>query len=939
MLALPAAFLALALAQAPRPTPQVVLPPQPFTLELLDLKRGEWHFEDAFGQNLSLPGTVSAWAYPGGGIEGAELRYLCCDPEYPEDLAHATLKAAAHVPAEGAGRRFRIDEPYFSATIDALPPAGGASECRLSGVRFGPATAGDRYVAGLYLAVGGRNVPIWLSPGAEGASPVRLLTRRIGNVFTGTEPAIVTAAQLGTQKARAVALEVRDYLRGDVVWRGKVDVPAGAPGQSQVTIPIARYGIFRVVATSADGSAPAELRICRIPQPRKVDPDKSGFGMNLFQMQIWWYAHQVPLMAKAGVHWIRPWLAWENTWANHRPTPDAWETRPLDASLRRCEQLGLRYATILFAAPNWVSAGEPGPAPPPSKTDVWAKYVGDLAARFRGRIPYYEIWNEPDLMWQESTRHAGLHYVDLLKSGYAAIKRADPKAKVLGFSHAGYEQWLISVVNQGVGGYMDAATMHSYAEPDDFLAQVERRKDILRRGGLGNMPVWFNEFGTIANDFSPAYSREYNCSEKRQAEVLVENYAQALSISPGTKAFWFCTLDPRDPFHKDQFTGDAAIGVLYLGLLPKLAYAALAGAAYELDGRPCVGAARLEPGVRVVAFGGPVAVVWAEKALGRKVLPATAAGCGPSERIVVRDLLANRIAAGPAAGIRLDLTRGPLYIEGSRQLEAALRVQAAAQPGRSGVNLTPGKPETVRLSAPAKAAITVRTDSRLGIAASAARGAAGWSVVLAAKPGVERAHGPVAIAVRFPAGALGLTQPRTVTSEIWASVGAPNLVPDGGFRRGGTDAWTPERTSPYIRDAAMGHEEPGSLRLDGPFDRRLVYWGALPKAGQPLKLRLWVRTKDLAAARVTVSLALFGEKGWLRTWCLASTEPSKDIDSSWRVLPGCGTLPIGTLEWTGVEATLPAELLTAEVTKTAFLIDAAGGGSGSIWLDDFDLWQ
>jgi hypothetical protein len=104
-------------------------------------------------------------------------------------------------------------------------------------------------------------------------------------------------------------------------------------------------------------------------------------------------------------------------------------------------------------------------------------------------------------------------------------------------------------------------------------------------------------------------------------------------------------------------------------------------------------------------------------------------------------------------------------------------------------------------------------------------------------------------------------------------------------------------------------------------------------------MRVWVRTENLNGARVTVSLALFGEKGWLRTWCLASTEPTRDIDPSWRVVPSCGTIPTGTSEWRAVEARLPAELLTPEVTKTAFFIDAAGGGSGSVWFDDFDLWQ
>jgi hypothetical protein len=990
MLAL-AAILALSLAQ---PLPTAPLPPQPFTIELLDLKRGDWHFEDAFGQRLSLPGSVDAWAYPGADTDNLELKYLCCDPEYPEDrsvrlsesrasvrgtptgrppsrrnqsrrdfariaadfsrpaarfariaadfsrpaaLSHAELRSAKPLDSADGRRRFRIDEPFFSATVEVAPPVDGAARCTLSDIRFGPAAPGDRYVSAVYLAGANRCYPLWLA--SHAGSTTRLLTSRIGNVFAGAEPVVVTVARLGPPSPAArVSITVRDCARGDVVWRDRWIVPIGAPGRIPVTLPLSRFGIFEVTATVPDGGAPAVLRICRIPQARRVDPDASRFGINLFQMQVWWYAHQAPLMAKAGVHWIRPWLAWENTWASQMPAPNRWETRPLDAALRRMDRLGLRYQTILYGAPGWVLGGSPGPAPPPERTAVWAAYVAALARRYRGRIPAYEIWNEPDGMWPEATRNSGRHYMDLLRTGYAAIKRADPNAKVLGLSHAGYMQWLENVGRLGAAAYMDIATLHNYAMPDSFLNEVETRKQIMRRTGMGRVPIWFNEFGVTANDFSPAYSHEFACSEQRQAEVLVENYAQALSVSPGAKAFWFCTLDPRDPFHKDQWTGDAGIGVLYLGLLPKLAYASLAGAASELDCRSCLGAGRLDPGLRVVAYAGQVAVIWAEKELRQRSVSATQAGCAPDERIVVRDLLANRIAAGPASRIRLDLTRGPLYVEGSRELATALRVQTAAQPDRSEADLMPGRPQIVLLRAPASASVTVRCDPRTGIVAKAVRRKARWAVAVSARGVAEREHGSVRVTVKFPAGALGLRSPRTVSSEIWAGAGAPSLLPIE-FRHGGTDAWSPERAGPYARDPAVGHYEPGCLRLDGPFDRRLVYWGALPRAGRPLNMRVWVRTRSLTGAKVTVSLALFGDKGWLRTWCLASTDPARGNDPSWRAVPNCGAIPTGTSEWTSVEATLPAALLTPEVTKTAFLIDASGGGSGSIWFDDFDLWQ
>jgi len=314
-------------------------------------------------------------------------------------------------------------------------------------------------------------------------------------------------------------------------------------------------------------------------------------------------------MAQAGVHWIRPWLAWENTWNTQEPAPGQWETRPLDAALRRMEQYGQRYAIILFHAPAWATGTSSWTAPPLDKMDQWSAYVERLVTQYRGRIRHYEAWNEPDLMWPEETRHSGEHYRAMLQATWEAARRADPNCLILGLSHAGYEGWLENVGRLGVSEYMEGVTIHTYAQPGDFAAHVQRRREILEQYGLGPKALWINELGAPAYDFSPEYSAHFSCSERKQAAVLVSNYAQALSFDPRMKAFWFCTYDPRDAAHESQWTWDAGIGVLYLGFLPKLSYAALAGVAKQLDGRKCLGRVNLTRDLHQVSFEGPLAVV------------------------------------------------------------------------------------------------------------------------------------------------------------------------------------------------------------------------------------------------------------------------------------------------------------------------------------------
>lgn len=195
------------------PSPDVPLPIQPFTVDLLDLMRGQWHFDDPLGQHLSLPRAVTAFAYPGQVSDDLRLGWLLCDPEFPEDLEHAILRIVA--PSDGDGS-FEIDEPFFSAKV-TVEWTGDVACCSLSDIGLGPATTGDRYVSALYLLVDGQPSALWLtpSPGATRLEP-RLFTDRVGGVFVDDEPVRVTlTSEQGARGAvHALCLPLRHGRRG-----------------------------------------------------------------------------------------------------------------------------------------------------------------------------------------------------------------------------------------------------------------------------------------------------------------------------------------------------------------------------------------------------------------------------------------------------------------------------------------------------------------------------------------------------------------------------------------------------------------------------------------------------------------------------------------------------------------------------------------------------
>jgi hypothetical protein len=918
--------------------PSVPLPLQPFTVELLDSQRGQWHFDDALGQHLSLPGPVTAFAFDAPAGAAPRLGYLCCDPEFPQDLAHAVLKRVAPSLVTPQATWYRFEEPYLSASVGVFPARDGVVRCELRDISLGPAIAGDRYVGGLYLCFGERAERLWLAPDhAEGGLNPRLLTDRVGHVFTEGEPVTLTLAASTTTAAMTVA--VSDYATGTQVWHSTLAARPGAGLRWQpFALPLQRFGVFEVTA-AADGVPPARLRICRVPKPRAVDPDRSAMGINLFQQQVWWYAWQAPLMARAGVHWIRPWLAWENVWRTQEPKPGAWDTRALDAALRRMARFDQRYQCILFSAPDWVAGGNACGAPPVDKLDLWSAYVERLVKQYRGRIRYWEVWNEPDGMWPDATRAAGEHYAALLRATHAAAKRADPDCLLLGISHAGDEDWLARLGKLGVADTFDIATVHSYAAPHDFVQSLQRRRALLDQGGMSGKPMWANELGVTAYDFNPAYSAKYDCSERQQASYVPALYAQALSMDGtpngrGGKAFWFCTYDPRDAAHESQWTGDCGVGVLYLGFLPKLSYAALAATAKEIDGRACWGRFDLDRDRHAIAFEDDVAVVWHDRPKGVAPLPATALGCLPDERLTVRDTYANEVANGRAADLRLDLAQGPLFVEGSAQLSAVARCERTLDALPTALTLDPGQTRSLALAIPAGAVPRIAVPAGLPVEAAFADGT--LRLTVAAR--VQRAFGAVRLTVSCAAGTLGLVAPHDVVRHLAVSVGEPNLVRDGGFTAGDTAEWVPQFNGDYAWDGAVGHAEPGSLRLEAGGDRRLVQWNLTPVPGRPLRFSGWVKTADLAGCRATLTVALFAADHWIRSYCLATTDPHGTPAIEWPMVDQPARIPLGTADWTRLEAELPGAGIPPESKQMACHVDVRGG-RGRLWLDDLDLWQ
>ena len=143
------------------------------------------------------------------------------------------------------------------------------------------------------------------------------------------------------------------------------------------------------------------------------------------------------------------------------------------------------------------------------------EFITALATRYRGRIKYYELMNEPYAIGTGS-RGRGMSVADLVtfaKWAIPIIRAADPESKIISPSMNapfGYAHYADQYYAAGGPTNVDIISLHAYADqPEDLTpsgGQLGPLLPIIKRYGLINKPLWDTEgawTGTTGKDDAP----------------------------------------------------------------------------------------------------------------------------------------------------------------------------------------------------------------------------------------------------------------------------------------------------------------------------------------------------------------------------------------------------------------------------------------------------
>lgn len=223
---------------------------------------------------------------------------------------------------------------------------------------------------------------------------------------------------------------------------------------------------------------------------------------------------QLDLVTDLGAGWIRI----DFIWAFVEPEQDLFDWARYDRLVADSEERNLRIFATISGTPTWATLGAEGSGVPSQVAD-WSDICYRAAARYRGRVEAWGMWNEPNLghFW-EGTLHQ--YRVRILQIGADAVHAADSQALVAGpelahLNSANWDGWLRSCV-EGAFERLDVVTHHVYPSgvgAGDVTRKLEDGgsypwdppsvKEVLQDAGWFGRPFWLTETGVETDAGGP----------------------------------------------------------------------------------------------------------------------------------------------------------------------------------------------------------------------------------------------------------------------------------------------------------------------------------------------------------------------------------------------------------------------------------------------------
>jgi polysaccharide biosynthesis protein PslG len=279
------------------------------------------------------------------------------------------------------------------------------------------------------------------------------------------------------------------------------------------------------------------------------------------------------------------------SWNGIEPEQGQFDFAFWDMLVDEAERAGVQIIPYVAYTPKWAAKSEENFwQQAPRSPAMFANVMRTLAARYRGRIKSWELWNEPDLTdyWRGSSADLS----ELVKAGAQAVREGDPEAVVVlsGISREPSDFFHELLYTYHLDRWVDVLALHAYPESwgeeraeDLFPQWIPQAKSYVKNSG-DPVDLWLDEMGYADYRYDAAHASAYNIniyyryehSPRYAADFLLKSFVLALASNDLSLVGWYRIDDFR---HSDpRMPGDKVnhhLGLIGVDGKPKPAFYAM----------------------------------------------------------------------------------------------------------------------------------------------------------------------------------------------------------------------------------------------------------------------------------------------------------------------------------------------------------------------------
>ena len=288
-------------------------------------------------------------------------------------------------------------------------------------------------------------------------------------------------------------------------------------------------------------------KIGQIKPKKSVEVKKSriGIGFEKLDRDSFDPENAYPFVAELGVKYARLQSGWQKTEQQKGVYNFEWLDKIVDNLIKIGVEpwLCLCYGNKLYTPMAEKIFGAVGCPPIATETErnAWAAYVKATVQHFKGRIHFFEIWNEPDGQWCWKTGPNAEDLAKFIIDTAKVCKETDPSCEVIGFATCMLEgDFVNKLAEKGVCNYIDAISYHAYWHEDaDFIAAYNLY-DGIRKMYNPSLKLIQGETGTQSRPDGCGARRGGAWTELKQAKYMLRHLIIDLALDNYFTSYFSC---------------------------------------------------------------------------------------------------------------------------------------------------------------------------------------------------------------------------------------------------------------------------------------------------------------------------------------------------------------------------------------------------------------